>query len=80
MSRTVFKNKKLSVGSSSFLKTDENILAVDWKDKRDVFALSSFHINHQIEITQHPGQISKPEIICGYNNHMGGADKCDQCL
>ena len=75
-----FKNEKFAVGSSSFLKTNENLLVVHWKDKRDAFALSSFHSYDQIKITWHAGQIRKPEIICGYSNHMGGADECDQYL
>lgn len=49
-----FKNEQFAVGSSSFLKANENLLAVHWKDKRDVFALPSFHSYHQLKLHDVP--------------------------
>ncbi|MEO0688277.1 MAG: hypothetical protein AAFY76_25265, partial [Cyanobacteria bacterium J06649_11] len=64
---------------STFLCHD-NIVAVRWKDKRDVYVLSSIHGN-QIEEVQRRGEeepVQKPRMITQYNTFMGGVDKCDQ--
>ena len=46
-----------------------------WKDKRDVFALSTIHGNAVGDDAPH-----KPKLICEYNQHMGGVDYNDQLL
>lgn len=74
-----FKTDKLEKGSTVYLKNG-NILAVHWKDKRDVYALSSFHGNSEKIVERFSGEISKPDMICDYNQNMGGVDKCDQFL
>ena len=74
-----FITAKLALGSSLFIRNG-NILAVHWKDKRDVFVLSSFHGNSIENIQRYSGDITKPNIICEYNKNMGGVDKCDQYL
>ena len=74
-----FKEEKLKPGDSTFMKNDD-IVAVHWRDKRDVFLLSSIHGNSSSEIERYSGKILKPDCICDYNNNMGGVDKCDQLL
>ena len=49
--------------------------AVHWKDKRDVFALTTIHSNAVDDDIPH-----KPELICEYNKYMGGVDHNDQLL
>ena len=49
--------------------------AVHWKDKRDVFALTTIHGNAVSDDIPH-----KPELICEYNKYMGGVDHNDQLL
>jgi len=49
--------------------------AVHWKDKRDVYALSTIHGNAVGDDLPH-----KPEPISGYNKYMGGVDRNDQLL
>ena len=74
-----FKVANLDVGSSTYLRMNY-ILAVHWKDKRDVFVLSSIHGNKEETIQSHKGENSKPTMIQCYSMKMGGVDKCDQRL
>ena len=61
-------------GQSTFLKY-ESVTLVRWKDKRDVFALSTFHGNTCDDELPH-----KPEMIETYNQFMNGVDRADQLL
>lgn len=74
-----FKVANLDVGSSTYLKMN-NIFAVHWKDKRDVYVLSSIHGNQEEIIQRKKGEINKPTMIQCYNMKMGGVDRCDQRL
>lgn len=55
-----------------------------WKDKRDVFLISTMHKEEMAEtakrdrVTKEP--ILKPKVIVDYNAHMGGVDRCDALL
>ena len=66
--------KDLKKGESRFLK-HECLTLVRWKDKRDVFALPSFHGNSCQEEMPH-----KPTMISEYNKFMNGVDCGDQLL
>ena len=69
-----FKRAKLEIGSSLFLQA-ENMFAVHWKDKRDVFLFSLIHGNLSIEVQRKRGDmITKPSIVVEYNKFMGGVD------
>ena len=69
-----FKRTKLEIGSSLFLQA-ENMFAVHWKDKRDVFLFSLIHGNLSIEVQRKRGDmITKPSIVVEYNKFMGGVD------
>jgi hypothetical protein len=61
-------------GQSTFLKHN-NLTVVRWKDKRDVFALSTFHGNACNDELPH-----KPAMIASYNKFMNGVDRADQLL
>ena len=61
-------------GQSTFRK-HKNVTVVRWKDKRDVFALSTFHGNACNNELPH-----KPEMIETYNKFMNGVDRADQLL
>jgi len=74
-----FIHAKLEKGKSIYLKWN-NVLAVHWSDKKEVYLLSSFHKNGQQTIKRYNEEITKPDMICEYNNHMGGVDKCDQYM
>ena len=64
------------------LKSKENIKAVHWFDKSDVFAMSSIHGTSSIPVLRRGDNehVMKPEMINEYNKYMNGVDKCDQHL
>ena len=55
--------------------TESYMTAFQWKDKRDVFALSTIHGNAVGNNLHH-----KPMLISGYNKYMGVVDHNDQLL
>ena len=80
---------KEQLGEANFTTTSEakfwrcdNLVVTHWKDKRDVFAMSSMHGNDSEVITNKRGdkQTTKPKMICDYNESMGGVDLCDQLV
>ena len=76
-----FLKAVLEKGQSVFVRKN-NLLAVHWKDKRDVYVVSSIHGN-EIEEVQRRGEkelTNKPRMINQYNCFMNGVDKCDQML
>ena len=64
------------------LKSKENIKAIHWFDKRDVFAMSSIHGTSSIPVLRcgDNEHVMKPEMINEYNKYMNGVNKCDQYL
>ena len=60
------------------------ILALRWRDKRDVTVLSTKHTPAvmTVSIRMQGGHVSKekPMAVNDYNRHMGGIDKSDQML
>jgi hypothetical protein len=58
------------------------MLALAWKDKRNVIMLSTWHNNgmHNMrrKVKNNVEQFRKPVVICDYNKHMGGVDVSDQ--
>ena len=75
-----FKYSKVAVGDSIFIHED-NIVSVHWKDKRDVFLISSIHNNECVDVPKRKDEIiSKPTMIIQYHTYMGRVDKCDQYL
>ena len=77
MKRSLWNAKGTSnyVRGQSMILKHECLTVVRWKDKRDVFALSSFHGNSIDNEMPH-----KPEIISTYNSFMNGVDHNDQLL
>lgn len=88
---TVKKNRKnmpalsrlLEKGQVEFMSTDK-LLAIKWKDKREVRMLTTLHKNSmkptgKIDRSTKE-EIQKPECILDYNEHMGSVDKSDLLL
>lgn len=75
-------NAKLKKGEIVFRRKNQ-LLALKWKDKRDVYILSSLHkannlISNKVD---HRGEkIIKPEAVFLYNRYMSGVDITDQFL
>ena len=60
-----------------------SMTVVYWKDKRDVFAISSSQGNGTTIMPPNRGEadaVEKPDIICDYNDNMGGVDLLDQVI
>ena len=75
----------LETGNFRFA-TFEDLTAVLWRDRRDVYVLSSMH-NRSVEtVMKRPKgardkvPIPCPSAVCDYNRFMGGVDLADQQL
>ncbi|XP_064118960.1 piggyBac transposable element-derived protein 4-like [Macrobrachium nipponense] len=56
------------------------VMAMRWKDKKDVVLLSTVHNSDEVEIASRRGTKKKPKVVVDYNHTMGGVDKLDQNL
>ena len=72
-------DQKLRRGESAALRNQE-ILAVRWRDKRNVHMLTSIHDDTCVEVPKRTGPIQKPKCIYDYNLFMGGVDFNDQMI
>ena len=85
---TEFKTRKLAKGEVYAERiSDDSILCLRWKDKRDVSLLSTFHDDTFIEKRRRTRQaadgtevVKKPNVVEAYNQSMGGVDKADQLV
>jgi hypothetical protein len=50
------------------------MMALKWKDKKDVSMLSTFHGNEMEIVQNFRGERAKPVSIVNYNHNMGGVD------
>jgi len=88
---TVMPNRKEmpKEAASLKLKRGEHIVyhrppiqCVKWKDKRDIYMLSTVHgctmVDSGVVDRKTGAAIQKPECILHYNKHMGGVDRNDQ--
>lgn len=76
------RNKKLKKGDVIAFQRGK-VMAMKWKDKKDVCLLSTIHNTHQENTskTANDGtQIKKPKVVIDYNDTMGGVDRLDQHL
>ena len=79
------KKNVLEIGNFRFA-TSKDLIAVLWRDRRDVFLLSSMHSRSVGTALKRPkGGRNKvplpcPTIILDYNQFMGGVDLADQQL
>ena len=66
--------------------TAGHLTAVWWRDRRDVYALSTMHNKSVVNVLKRPKGSRKkqplpcPTIIDDYNQYMGGVDLIDQHL
>lgn len=59
------------------------MLATRWKDRRDVYMLTTQFENKMIAIGKkdhHGNQVNKPLSVLKYNENMGDIDKTDMLL
>ncbi|XP_068090030.1 piggyBac transposable element-derived protein 4-like [Hyperolius riggenbachi] len=72
-------NKKLKRGECYSNRNDE-LLALKYRDKRDVLLLTNIHSEATTSVTSRRQEVTKPVAIAEYNKHMGGVDLADQML
>ncbi|KAM3936087.1 piggyBac transposable element-derived protein 4-like [Leptodactylus fuscus] len=74
-------NEKFKKGQSGGVRSGE-LLALKYKDKKDIFLLSSIHTDATTTVTElgstTPKQ--KPVAVMDYNKYMAGVDLADQVL
>ena len=80
-------NKSMPQGSYRFASSTANQLtAVWWKDRKDVFVISTLHKKAVDQVMKRPKgskekiNIPCPSMIVDYNQNMGGVDLTDQHL
>lgn len=73
-------SKKLGVDETISFRRGK-LLAMKWKDKKDICLLSTVH-NSEIIVTNKPRKdgsaIRKPKLVVDYNDTMAGVDRLDQ--
>ncbi|KAL4085266.1 hypothetical protein QTP88_027153 [Uroleucon formosanum] len=88
---TVRKNRKLMPIIEGKLKLGEiearctdKLLAIHWKNRRDVYMLTSMNTNEMVDtkkIDRKTGKkYLKPQSVVSYNKNMGAIDKTDMLL
>lgn len=71
------RNKKLRKGEIAAERRGK-VLAMRWKDKKDVVLLSTIHTMDMVETEKRTKKIIKPKLVLDYNDTMGGVDRADQ--
>lgn len=76
-------SEKLESGELSF-RSSSNMLAVKWKDKRDVYVLSTCHSADYVttkKINYRTGErVQKPSCIVDYTTNMGAVENRDKVI
>lgn len=69
---------KLKKGEIMSSQSQNNIVVLKWKDKRDVLMLSTKHKNNTVIVNNKRGkQVVKPQMVIDYNKAKGYVDICD---
>ena len=78
-------NQSMAMGNYRFATSEKfSLTAAWWKDRRDVFIMSSHHKQATEMVLKQPKglkdktNIPCPSMIVDYNQHMGGVDLMDQ--
>lgn len=70
--------ENLKIGEICYRSTN-NLLAMKWRDKKDVWMLSTVHIARLIETEKRNYRTglkkNKPSCVVDYNSNMGAVDK-----
>jgi hypothetical protein len=76
------KKLKIKKPEVAAYRKHDKMLALAWRDKRNVVMLSTSHNNGMQNMRRNlknnvEEQFRKPVVICDYNQHMGGVDVSD---
>lgn len=70
--------KKLKRGEVFSMRSSTNVLVLKWKDKRDLYMLSTKHNSEMISVDHHGKYIEKPKVVVDYNLGKSPIDLSDQ--
>ncbi|PIO14050.1 hypothetical protein AB205_0209610 [Aquarana catesbeiana] len=73
------EHSRLRLGERACLKCN-NLLAMKWRDNKNVFVLSSLHADMTVQIPTPTAVVEKPLCINENNQNMGWVDLNDQLL
>lgn len=78
----VKKKTKLKKGHIKAFRKNDNVSVVQWKDKREVLMITSLYDDSTEEVRRRVKNgeeeiVTKPSVICRYNENMGGVDVAD---
>ncbi|XP_068115954.1 piggyBac transposable element-derived protein 4-like [Hyperolius riggenbachi] len=77
---TSFGKQKLKPGDIAAWQKGK-MLALRWRDKKDVCLLSRVHDTSTVPTKTRGGkEIQKPQVVVDYNQTMGGVDRADQAV
>ncbi|KAF6210263.1 hypothetical protein GE061_013367 [Apolygus lucorum] len=71
---------KLKRGESTQRWSQQGINVTKWKDKREVWTISSEFSGDMVTVSARRGTAQKPSVVVEYNKRMGGIDQVDQNL
>jgi hypothetical protein len=74
-----FARLKIPQGDSVMWRKNK-LLALKWKDKKDVYLLSSFYDKLKLNKSEETKEINKQKQVIDYNDTMGGVDLSDQSM
>jgi len=70
--------KKLKKGEVESMRSDSNVLVLKWKDKRDLYMISTKHNSEMVEQHIKGKIIEKPKVVIDYNTGKASIDLSDQ--
>lgn len=69
---------KLKKGQFAAAESTNGITMMKWKDKRDVYVLSTKHSVRFYHVNKRGNVVSKPKIVVDYNRDKGAVELADQ--
>ncbi|XP_040195336.1 piggyBac transposable element-derived protein 4-like [Rana temporaria] len=76
----MFSKKKLKTGEMVAWQKGK-MMAMRWRDKKDVCLMSTVHTTSTAMVHTRGGKdVKKPQLVIDYNNTMGGVDRADQAM
>ncbi|XP_056397707.1 piggyBac transposable element-derived protein 4-like [Hyla sarda] len=77
---SMFAKKKLKTGEMVAWQKGK-MIAMRWRDKKDVCLMSTVHNTSTAMVHTRGGKdVMKPQLVIDYNNTMGGVDRADQAM
>lgn len=71
--------EKMKQGDMDYRRKND-VLRVRWKDKRDVFLLTTKHLPAMKEVRSRTERNLKPVCVVHYISNMAGVDKSDEMI